>query len=94
MYASMAEAVGCRLIRVPLPAPLARFAIDHVPGVRRLLRIPSSTLAYLTHPTYYLTANQVDLEGTGVACPPLRSYMGRLVDFMRRHPEITPEAMT
>jgi thioester reductase-like protein len=93
LYRVMAEAVGCRLLPVPLPASLARFAIEHVPGVRQLLRIPSTTIAYLTHPTYYLTANQADLDGSGVACPPLRSYMGRLVDFMRRHPEISPEAM-
>lgn len=94
MYGAMADAVGCRLLRVPLPAPLARVAIDHVPGVRQLLRIPSSTLAYLTHPTYYLTDHQVDLVPSGVACPSLRSYLPDLVAYMRRHPEISPEAMT
>jgi thioester reductase-like protein len=93
MYQAMAEALGCRVFSVPLPASVARFAIDHVPGVGELLRIPPPTIAYLTHPTYYLTANQADLDATGISCPPLRSYLGNLVGFMRRHPEITPEAM-
>ena len=93
LYATMADAVGCRMIPVPLPASLARFAIDHVPGVHSLLRIPSSTIAYLNHPTYYLTANQADLDDTGVACPPVESYMPTLVEFMRRNPDISAAAM-
>lgn len=93
LYRCMAEAVGCRMFSVHLPPALARFSIDRIPGVRKLLRIPSSTLDYLTHPTYYLTANQADLDGTGVACPSVSDYMPRMVDFMRRHPEISPEAM-
>lgn len=93
LYATMADAVGCRMIPVPLPAGLARFAIDHVPGVHSLLRIPSSTIAYLNHPTYYLTANQADLDDTGVACPPVESYMPTLVEFMRRNPDISAAAM-
>ena len=79
--------------RAELPASLARFAIDHVPGVHSLLRIPSSTIAYLNHPTYYLTANQADLDDTGVACPPVESYMPTLVEFMRRNPDISAAAM-
>lgn len=70
LYATMADAVGCRIIPVPVPAGLARFALDRVPGVPNLERVPSSTIAYFNHPTYYLTANQADLDGTGVACPP------------------------
>ena len=93
LYATMADAVGCRVVPVPLPAALARFAIDHVPGVHSLLRIPSSTIAYLNHPTYYLTANQADLDDTGVACPPVESYMPTLVEFMRRNPDISAAAM-
>ncbi len=93
LYAAMAEAVGCRIVPVHIPASVARFAIDRIPGVYKLLRIPASTIDYVTHPTYYLTDNQADLEGSGVACPPLRTYLPRLVDFMRRNPHISPEAM-
>lgn len=93
LYSTMAEAVGCRMLRVPVPSSLARFSLDHLPGVGRLLRLPSSTVGYLTHPTYYLTDNQTDLAARGVSCPSVRRYMGTLVDFMRRHPEISPAAM-
>ncbi len=93
LYATMAYAVGCRTIKVPLPVGLARFAIDRVPGVHSLLRVPSSTISYLTHPTYYLTTNQRDLDDTGVSCPPVDSYMPTLVDFMRRNPHISAAAM-
>lgn len=93
LYEAMADAVGCRVIRLHMPTKLACFALDHIPGVRSLMRIPSSTLTYLTHPTHYLTDNQADLAGTGVSCPSVRSYMPALVDFMRRNPQISPEAM-
>lgn len=93
LYTTMAEAVGCRMIRIPVPASLARFAIDHLPGVHALLCLPSSTVGYLTHPTYYLTDNQADLEPSGISCPPIRQYMATLVEFMRANPQISPEAM-
>lgn len=93
LYSAMAEAVGCRTIRVPVPTSLARFSIDHVPGVQALLRLPSSTVGYLTHPTYYLTDNQSDLARSGVSCPPARSYVDALVEFMRANPQISPDAM-
>lgn len=93
LYSAMARAVGCRTIRIPVPAALARFAIDHIPGVRSLLRLPSSTVGYLTHPTYYLTDNQADLAPSEVRCPPVRSYLDAMVDFMRANPQISPDAM-
>ena len=49
---------------------------------------------YMTLPTHYLSANtQADLDGTGVSCPPLPSYLPTLVDFMRRHPDVGSAAM-
>lgn len=93
LYDTMAGAIGCRMVKVPVPSPLARFALDHVPGVEQLLRLPSSTVGYLTHPTHYLTDNQADLARSGVSCPPVPSYMGALVDFMRANPTISPAAM-
>jgi len=90
----MARATGRRLLRVPLPAGLAKLAIDHMPGVSRLLRIPSSAIDYFVHPTRYLTTNaEADLASSGVVCPRLPSYLPALVRFMREHPDITPAAM-
>ncbi|MCU0268553.1 MAG: SDR family oxidoreductase [Acidimicrobiales bacterium] len=94
LLTAMAGATGRRMIRVPLPRRLAMFALDHVPGVEALLRIPSSAVPYFTHPTYYdTTRTEADLEGTEVACPALTDYLPRLVSFMQAHPEVSAHAM-
>lgn len=90
---AMADATDRRVIRVPITRRLAKFAVEKVPGVDRVLRIPSAAIDYMTHPTHYLTANQVDLDGTGIACPPVPRYLPVLVDHMRRHPDVSSSAM-
>jgi uncharacterized protein YbjT (DUF2867 family) len=85
---------GRRLVKIPLPTSAAKAAIDHVPGVYALLRIPSPAIDYFVHPTRYDTRNVLaDLAGSGIACPPLRSYLDRLVSFARAHPEVQAAAM-
>jgi thioester reductase-like protein len=96
--AEMLEAIGRetgkRIARIPLPVSVAKGAIDHVPGVYRLMRIPSAALDYFVHPTRYDTRNaQADLSGTGISVPPFPSYLGRLVSFARAHPEFGSAAM-
>jgi thioester reductase-like protein len=94
LFTAMGQATGQRIIRIPLPRALAKFAIDHLPGVNRLLRIPSTTVDYLTQPTHYLTTEaQSHLEGTGVSCPAVAAYLPTLVAFMRRNPAVSSQAM-
>lgn len=82
-----------RVVWVPLPLGLTRAAIG-LPGVERLLGVPAESLDYFTNPTTYSTRNTVaDLAGTGVECPPFEHYAGRLLEFMRTHPEIGSRAM-
>jgi hypothetical protein len=82
------------MIRLPLPVGVAKLAIDWLPGVYRLMKIPSSAIDYFVHPTYYDPANTLaDLAGTDLQVPPLRSYLPTLVSFMRVHPEVGSEAM-
>lgn len=91
---AVAKAAGRLMVRVPLPVGLAKAAIDWVPGVYRLMQIPSSTIDYFVHPTYYDTANtRADLAGTGIEVPPLRSYLPTLISFMKVHPELSSDAM-
>lgn len=91
---AVAKAAGRVMVRVPLPVGLAKAAIDWVPGVYRLMQIPSSTIDYFVHPTYYDTANtRADLAGTGIEVPPLRSYLPTLISFMKVHPELSSDAM-
>ena len=91
---AMGEVTRRTLALVPLPVPLAKLAIERVPGVYRLMRIPSQAIDYFVHPTHYACENTLaDLAGSGVACPPFRSYLPRMVEFMRAHPEVGSAAM-
>jgi nucleoside-diphosphate-sugar epimerase len=91
---AISKATGRRIVRIPLPLGVAKTAIDRLPGVYQLLRIPSATVDYFVHPTFYDTANaQADLGAAGIRVPPLRTYLPTLIGFMREHPEIRSEAM-
>jgi nucleoside-diphosphate-sugar epimerase len=90
----IARATGRRVIRVPLTKGLAKFSIEHVPGVFRLLRIPSPAVDYFVHPTTYDTTNaDAALSGSGIFVPRLADYAANLVIFAREHPEIGSAAM-
>ncbi len=90
----LGPATGRRLVKVPLPAVVARNALAHVPGVYRLMKIPPEALDYFVHPTVYTCENVLaDLKGTGVRCPGFAEYAALLVGFMRAHPEIGHAAM-
>ena len=91
---AIAKATGRVVVRVPLPLGLAKAAINWVPGVYRLMQIPSSSIDYFVHPTFYDTTNVLtDLAGSGLEVPPLRSYIPTLVAFTKAHPEVSSEAM-
>lgn len=91
---AVARATGRIVVRLPLPVGVAKAAIDWLPGVYRLMQIPSAAIDYFVHPTYYDASNTVaDLAGTSLQVPPLRSYLPTLVSFMRVHPELSSEAM-
>jgi nucleoside-diphosphate-sugar epimerase len=88
------RALGKRLLKLPLPAWLARDAIAYVPGVYRLMKIPAEALDYFVHPTVYTCASTLaDLEGSGIRCPAFPEYADRLVRFMREHPNLGAAAM-
>jgi thioester reductase-like protein len=89
-----ARATGRLVVRVPLPKGVAKTAIDHVPGVYRLMGIPSSAIDYFVHPTYYCCEQTVtDLEGSGIYAPRFPDYIDALVRFLKAHPEIGSDAM-
>ncbi len=81
--------LGKRILRVPLTVGLAKTAIQKVPGIYRLLRIPAPLVDYFVHPTRYDTRNTLsDLDGSGIACPTFASYAGALISFVRSHPGV------
>ncbi|MGO9382568.1 MAG: SDR family oxidoreductase [Mycobacterium sp.] len=94
MAETLAQATGRKLVKVPLPRTLAKAALSHVPGLYRLMRIPPEAVDYFAHPTTYLTDHcRADLAGSGIEAPPFRSYVDRLVEYMRGHPEVGSAAM-
>ena len=81
-------------LKVALPRKLAKESLARVPGLYRLMRIPPEAVDYFAHPTFYLTDHcRADLAGSGIEAPPFRSYVDRLVDYMRSHPEVSSAAM-
>lgn len=94
MLHELARITERTMVRVPLPLGVAKTAIDDVPGVYRLMQIPSSAVDYFVHPTKYGTAaTRAALAGSGVRCPRFPEYADRLVEFVRAHPEIGSAAM-
>lgn len=94
MIGVLGRVTGRRILPVPVPLAAAKLAIERVPGVSRLMRIPSQAVDYFAHPTTYSTAaTEAALRGTGIQVPPFASYAGRLVSFVRRHPETGSAAM-
>jgi len=91
---TIAAATEHRVLRVPLTRFIAKAALQYVPGVYRLMRIPPAAVDYFNHPTSYDTTNaRADLASSGIAVPRLRDYVGNLVKFVREHPEIGSGAM-
>jgi len=94
MIRAIASAVHRTVVRIPMTAAIAKAAIDHVPGVYRLMRVPSAAVDYMVHPTEYDTSNaQRDLASAGIAVPRFREYLPQLVDFLRSHPGLGAAAM-
>jgi len=90
----LGRATGRFVIRVPAPVGVSKLAIDYLPGVFRVMQIPSSAIDYFVHPTHYTCDNTLqDLAGTGVELPSFLGYLDRLVQFVKEHPEIGSEAM-
>jgi NAD(P)-dependent dehydrogenase (short-subunit alcohol dehydrogenase family) len=75
-----------------IPAPM-RMAVTNLPPVKRLtnmilrdLKIPKSTLEYITYPTRFDTREaERALKGSKISVPPLDSYAWRLWDYWERN---------
>jgi len=91
----LGRAAGRRAVHVPGTAGLAYELLRRVPGLAATLDVEPEALPYLSHPTEYSDANaRRALKGTGVQCPLFESYVDRLVDYVRAHPDVDETAMT
>lgn len=89
----LASATRRRLVRVRLPAGLARSALERR-LIRRITGLPAALVDYYVHPTIYRTdRTQADLEGSGIVLPSFGSYAESLVSFVTENPDLEPEVM-
>jgi thioester reductase-like protein len=90
----LAAACERKLIEIPVPRSIAKFAVGKIPGVEGWVGIPRNALDYFVHPTAYATEEtQLALKDSGIVCPSFRDYAKTLVDFMKNHPQIRSRAM-
>jgi len=89
---AVARATNRTVIRIPMPLVVAKASLDYVPGVYRLMQIPSAAVDYFCHPTLYDVTNTRSALGD-LSIPRFRDYLPRLVEFVRAHPEIGSAAM-
>lgn len=95
-YELIAEMANKKLPRFNLSAR-ATSALLKLPGLERLARPQRAAIQYVNHLALYSSRTALALlDGSGVACPPLQSYLGTLVEFAkatyaRRKTVVEPE---
>jgi hypothetical protein len=90
----IAHATAREVVRVPLSVAVAKTAIERVPGVYRLMQIPSSLVDYMAHPTHYFNrATRAELAAGGIEAPRFADYAPRLADFVRQNLALGSAAM-
>jgi thioester reductase-like protein len=83
VYELIAEKVNKRLPKFTLSARAAD-AMLRLPGLERLMRPQRAAIGYVNHLAIYNCHNTLELlDGTGIRCPPLATYLDQLVDYVR-----------
>ncbi len=83
VYEMIADRAGRKLPPVSVPARLLQ-AILQLPLLERLSRTHRPAIEYVNHLAIYNCRNLLDLlEGTGIQCPPITSYLDRLIEFVQ-----------
>lgn len=78
------DLLGTKAAFLPVPPKLARTLMQT--GIGKYLGIAPELIDYFDHPSRYDCSNTLQaLEGTGIACPPLISYVHRMIEFMKAH---------
>ncbi len=81
---ALMDLLGRRLLPVRVPVALVRLLL-RPPAVHRLVGMPPAALAYFDYRALFDTTwARRHLEGTGIRCPPVASYLPRLVEYWRR----------
>src|SRR5690606_6835719 len=72
-----------RLPRFNLPAKAADVML-RLPGLERIARPQRAAIGYVNHLALFNSHNTLELlDGTGIRCPPLFTYLDKLVNYAR-----------
>jgi thioester reductase-like protein len=83
VYELIAQRSGKKLPRLSLGYKLAD-ALLKLPGLERLTREQRAATAYVNHLSFYSTKHTLELlDGTGIRCPPIESYLDNLIEYVR-----------
>ncbi|HEX9051458.1 MAG TPA: SDR family oxidoreductase [Anaeromyxobacter sp.] len=83
VYEMIAERAGKKLPPVSVPSRLFQ-AILQLPLLERLSRTHRPAIEYVNHLAIYNCRNLLELlDGTGIQCPPITSYLDRLIEFVQ-----------
>jgi nucleoside-diphosphate-sugar epimerase len=98
VYEMIAARAGKRLPPVSVPARVFQ-ALLQLPMLERLSRVHRPSIEYVSHLAIYNCRYLLELlDGTGIQCPPITSYLDRLIEFVqatfarRRERELEQEA--
>jgi thioester reductase-like protein len=85
VYELIAERAQRRMPRVSLPHRVVE-AVLSLPVLERFSRQQRAAIESVNQMAFYNPRNLLELlDGTGVRCPPVTSYLDRLIDFVRKH---------
>lgn len=81
VYELIAERANKKLPRFTLSARAADLFL-RIPGVEKLARPQRAAIQYVNHLVLYNCHTALELlDGSGVRCPPLATYLDKLIDF-------------
>lgn len=83
VYELVAEKTQRKLPKFHLSARATDMVL-RLPLLEKLARPQRAAINYVNHLAIYNSDNTLELlDGTGIRCPPLRSYLDKLVEFVR-----------
>ncbi len=90
VYERVVEREGKKLPRLSLGYKLTDTLLK-LPGLEKLTREQRMAFASVNHLSFYSNRNTLEiLDGTGISCPPIESYLDTLIDYAQKHRAKTP----